>query len=414
MDTVSLGGIRVLVSGAGVAGPALAYWLGRFGADATVVEIAPAPRTSGFRVDFRGATQLGVLEQMGILDQLRAAATHGGAMRFVDRDGREVFELPSDFAGGDIEVHRADLSRILIDASRKWTDYRFGDTVMGAEQDGEGVDVSFRSGRCERFDLVVGADGVHSTIRRLVFGPESKYVRQMGHVIAGWELPNRGGFGITTDHYGEPGRMLSVGADLRDPDRALAQVIFACRKVALDWHDTEAQRALIRDAFTGMAWRAPEVLPALDGAADLYFDPISRVQVPVWSQGRVALLGDAGWGVTLGGMGVGTGVVGAYVLAGELARAAGDPVPALSAYESVMRNRVAGWQRASNPGAFLAPKTRGGLWLRNWLLSSRRVQRWLVSTTKDLATDETLPSYNIPGDASRADGGAVSRLAGRR
>lgn len=300
MDTESaqrpLSGLDVLISGAGIAGPALAWWLGAYGARTTVVEVAPALRTSGFRVDFRGPTQLGVLAEMGVLVEVRRHATGGGAMRWVDAQGREVFELPAEFAGGDVEIHRADLSRLLVERSRPQATYRFGDAVTGLEQRREGVEVTFRHGGPERFDLVVAADGIHSGVRRLAFGPEASYVQPLGYAIAGWDLPNPGGLTTTPDHYNEPGRMISAGVDVRDPEGALAQVIFRADRIEVGWHDLAAQRAFIRQAMRGMGWRAPELLTTLDGADDVYFDAISRVRVPRWSADRVVLLGDAAGG----------------------------------------------------------------------------------------------------------------------
>ncbi|MEV4758771.1 FAD-dependent monooxygenase [Micromonospora sp. NPDC049559] len=397
MTTSPLRGLRVLISGAGVAGPALAYWLSRYGAATTVVEAAPALRTSGFAVDFRGPTHLGVLSRMGVLDELRALQTHGGAIRCVDEHGRQIFELPAEFAGGDIEVLRRDLSRVLYERGADHAEYLFGDRITAATETAGGVEVEFARHGSRGFDIVIGADGLHSGVRRLAFGPEERYVRHLGYYLAGWELPNSLGVDATPRQYNVPGRMASVAADPRDPDKAGAFAVFASPPLDHDWHDLDRQKKLIAEAFAGLRWHVPLLLAGLRDAPELYFDSISRVSVPAWTSGRFALLGDAAWGVTLGGMGVGTGLVGAYVLAGELAAAGGDHRAGFAAYERRMRPYAARWQRGANPGKFLAPASALGLRFRNTLFDSRLFQKMLLGSTKSLATDAGLPEYALIG-----------------
>ena len=393
MITSELSGLRVLISGAGVAGPALAYWLSRYGADTTVVEVAPALRTSGFAVDFRGPTHLGLLSKMGVLEELHSLQTHGGAMRCVDERGRQIFELPAEFAGGDLEVLRRDLSRVLYERSAERTEYLFGDVIIGAVETAGGVEVEFGRHGSRTFDVMIGADGLHSGVRRIAFGPEERYVRHLGYYLAGWEVPGLPAMDATPRQYNVPGRMISTAADRRDPDRAGVFAVFASPRLDYDQHDLEQQKKLIADAFTGMRWHVPQLLTGLRDAPEVYFDSISRVRVPTWSSGRAALIGDAAWGVTLGGMGVGTGIVGAYVLAGELAAAGGDHRAGFTAYENRMRPYAARWQRGANPGKFLAPASGLGLGVRNTLFGTRVVQKLLISSTKSLATDADLPEY---------------------
>ncbi|WP_084467345.1 FAD-dependent monooxygenase [Actinokineospora inagensis] len=392
---MSLEGVRVLVSGAGVAGPAVAWWLAEHGATVTVVEIAKTLRTSGFAVDFRGSTHLGVLRGMGVLDELTALRTRGGAMTCVTADGREIFTLPAEFAGGDLEVRRRDLSRVLYERSAPRVEYLFRDRVTGLVNAPDSVAVEFAHAAPRTFDFVIGADGLHSGVRVLTHGPETDYVRHLDYYIAGWDLPNPG-VDTTPLQYNQPGRMASVSADRDDETKAGALVVFAAPRVDHDWFDTDRHKALITKALTGMGWHVPKLLDGLRAADDLYFDSISRVRVPHWSTGRVALLGDAAWGVTLGGMGVGTGLVGAYVLAGELARANGNPA-ALKSYEDRMRPYTTRWQRGANPGKFLAPATASGLWLRNTLFSTAFVRRMLVAGTATMATAD-LPDYQPQND----------------
>ncbi|WP_030438813.1 FAD-dependent monooxygenase [Actinoplanes subtropicus] len=383
----------VLISGASIAGPALAYWLARYGFGVTVVEAAPALRTGGRAVDFRGDLHLGVLDKMGVLPALRSVQTHGTAMRVVDAQGRRLMEWPAGLAGGDLEVRRGDLSRILCDASPT-TEYLFGDRITAMTETPEGVTVTFASGLRRPFALVIGADGVHSGVRRLAFGPEDRFVKHLGYYVAGWDVPNT--WSLTNDLllHNEPGRMISAGADHRHPDRASAFVAFASPLLQYDRHDRDAQKRLLRDRYAGMGWLAPQLLDALDSAPDFWLDQICRVDNPHWTKGRVALVGDAACGATIGGQGNGTAIVSAYVLAGELAAANGDHKVAFPAYERRIGSFARRTQKGGDTtGKFLAPKTATGIRARNYLNN----KQWFLDLTFKIAADRstnlTLPDY---------------------
>ncbi|MFB6615739.1 FAD-dependent monooxygenase [Streptomyces sp. NPDC056367] len=388
----------ILISGAGIAGPALAHWLARHHFRPTVVELAPALRPGGQAVDFRGETHLSVLRRMGVLDDLRRIRTGGSPMTFVDAHGEPLLRLPAEFAGGDIEVLRGDLSRVLYESSHPATEYLFGDTVTSLTETATGVDVTFRHAPPRTFDLVIGADGIHSHVRRLAFGPEADHVTHLGHYAATWSLPNHLGLrpGTGTLGHNAPGRLASLGANRTDPTRAGAFFVFASPELTYDRHDTEAQKQLLRQAFTGLPWHVDHLLDSLGPADDLYFDSISRVDVPTWSSGRIALLGDAACGATIGGMGTGTGIVAAYVLAGELSRSPDDHQGAFARYESLLRPYAQGCQKGgARTGAFLAPASKLGLGLRNGLLGRRRILDLMLKAGERTST-LPLPAYAAP------------------
>ncbi|MFC9646774.1 FAD-dependent monooxygenase [Streptomyces mirabilis] len=391
---------NVLISGASIAGPALAYWLGRHGFKPTVVELAPALRGGGQAVDFRGETHLTVLERMGLTPELRRIETGGSPMRFVDQRGRTLLHLPAEFAGGEIEVLRGDLGRVLYEHSRPHAEYIFGDSITRLTETPSGVRVDFQQGVSRDFDLVIGADGLHSNVRRLVFGPEADYVSHLGYYAATWPLPNDLGLGKGSVGYNAPGRLASVGADHRDPAHAGAFVVFAAPELSYDRHDPEQQKRLIDNALAGLGWEVPRLLASLRQAPDLYFDSISRADVDTWSTGRVCLVGDAACGATIGGMGTGTAVVAAYVLAGELARAQGDYRAAFTRYEGRLRKYAQGCQAGGDrTGRFLAPGTATGIRLRNTLLSRPLFLNGMLKLGEKISSTVDLPDY--PFDTSR-------------
>lgn len=368
--------------------------MGRYGFRPTVVEIAPALRAGGNAVDFRGRTHLSVLERMGVLADLRRVQTGGSAMRFVDEHGRRLMELPADFAGGDIEVLRGDLARVLYEHSRDTAEYVFDDSITALVDTPDGVEVTFASGVHRVFDLVIGADGVHSNVRRLTFGPESRYVRHLGYYIAGWNLPDHPGTGGVSLLYNVPGKMASIGGGHHDGSSPVAFVAFASPVLDYDRHDLDQQRAILHDVYGGLGWEVPRLLDALDDGSDFYFDAICRVDISPWSRGRAALVGDAACGATIGGMGTGTGVVAAYVLAGELAAASGDHTVAYPRYERRLRDYARRCQKGGDTaGKFLAPRTARGIRLRNGLLNRPAIMALNLRLANDRPSDLELPDY---------------------
>ena len=316
----------VLVVGASIAGTSLAHWLRRAGFRPTVAERAPALRDGGYTVDVRGAA-LEVVERMGVLDDVRRLRTAVRAGTVVDAAGRRVASMDGDTFGGrahgDAELLRGDLTRVLYGLTEDDVEYRFGEAVTGIA----GNEVTFSSGRTESYDLVIGADGVHSTTRALAFGPEERYVHDLGYRIAIATVPNHLGLDREEVTYVGPGRTTLVYSTAGE---ATAKAMFL-------YESPGDARQTLREAYAGQGWEVPRLLDAVESAPDLYSDTMSQVTMDRWSAGPVALVGDAAYcASTASGQGTSLALVGAYVLAGEL-RAHDDPAAAFAAYERRMR-----------------------------------------------------------------------------
>ncbi|MFI5910221.1 FAD-dependent oxidoreductase [Dactylosporangium sp. NPDC051541] len=352
----------VLISGAGVAGTTAAYWLARNGYRVTVVERSAGQRSSGNPVDVRGPA-LPVARAMGVLPALKERATHAEGMRVLDRAGRTVARLPMQTEPDALEIPRADLAAVLVDAAREHADFRYDDSITALSADPSGVDVTFDRAAPERYDLVIGADGLHSAVRRLAFGPESDLVQHLGVWVATLPLGEPADDPRHALMYNEPGRLVSIHPSSGD---ALVAFIFrGPARPTLDHRDTESHRRIVAAAYQGAGWRTPELLAKLPGA-DVYFDAVSRVHLPTWTTDRITLAGDAASCVSLFGDGSSLAMAGAHTLATALAAAGPDIATALRRYEADHRVRTdAKVRRAARAAALVVPKTRLGLAVRN-------------------------------------------------
>jgi 2-polyprenyl-6-methoxyphenol hydroxylase-like FAD-dependent oxidoreductase len=277
--------MNILISGASVAGPALAYWLNRHGMRTTIVERAAEVRPGGLAVDFRG-TAMRVLDEMGILDELRAHATQSGDASVVDADGNQIAVMPAAIFAGELEVLKTDLTRILYDLTKHDTEYVFSDSIAALTQDTNGVLVEFEHGAPRTFDLVIGADGLHSRVRALAFGPKEQFTHPMGYAFATFSTTNF----LNLDHAGAShaagDRSLNVFAS-KDDTEARLMFMFPAKDVP---RHREAQQEAVRTAFEHVGWEAKRALAAMPASTDFYFDELSQITMPTWSSGRVALV----------------------------------------------------------------------------------------------------------------------------
>ncbi|WP_274917917.1 FAD-dependent monooxygenase [Streptomyces sp. WZ-12] len=395
---------EILICGAGIAGPALAYWLRKGGFTVTVVERAPAPRPGGQTVDLRGAGRT-VIERMGLMDRARAESVDQRGLALVNTAGRITARLPADSFGGEgivseIEILRGDLARLLYEATLPDTEYLFDDTITEIDQNADAVTVTFEKAASRRFTLVVGADGPHSVVRALAFGPERDFVHPIDLYTAwftatddleldGWYLMHNAPGGLVAS--ARPGRL---------PGEIKAGLSFRSTPLAYDRRDVAAQQELVGRRFAHAGWETARLLRAMRTASDFFFDSMGQVRLDSWSRGRVALLGDAGYCATsLTGLGTSLALVGAYVLAGELAAAEGDHRVAFRRYDTVLRPYVSQAQQLPPGGAAgYAPSGRIGIRLRD--LSMRSMTHWpmrnLLAAQFAKAGGIALPEYSVP------------------
>lgn len=369
----------VLISGIGIAGPTLAFWLRARGFRPTLVERSPALRSGGYVIDFWGSGY-DVAERMGLLSDIDRLGYKVREMRVVD-DGEEclagfgssVFDA---LAGTRLAtIGRYDLSQLIFDRIKDTTEVIFGDELVGAEEKPDCIEVQLKYGGERRFDLVVGADGINSNVRRLIFGPQSLFEKQLGYYVAAFESSGyRPRDTNAYVFYGRPGLMIRRFA--LHGERTLFLLVFCkddknCELPA----DRLAQNALLRESLRGLAWECPQIAAELERAPELYLDRVSQVRMDRWSKGRVVLIGDAACCVSLtSAQGAGLAMTTAYALARELAISDGRYQVAYPRFETLLKDYVRSKQRAAEwLGAGLTPKTGLGLYLRNQAIKAAAI-----------------------------------------
>ena len=391
----------ILISGAGIAGPALAFWLKKGGFEPTLVEHAPQLRSGGYVIDFWG---LGydIAERMGLIADIHRMGYQARELRIVNSRGDRVAGFGTSVFreltnGRYVTIPRSELSRLLFDASSSTTEAIFGDEITGLEEADDHVRVQFKSGHRRPFDLVIGADGLHSQTRKLVFGPQHEFEKRLGYAVAAFEVDDyRPRDEDVYVMYGQPGRML--GRFALHHNRTLFLFVFVTGNGPLP-DRLETRKKLLRAEYGGGGWECPRILDALDDAGELYFDTVSQIRMPCWSRGRIALAGDAAFCVSLlAGQGAALAIISAYVLAGELVRAGGRHDQAFRQYEMVLRPFIETRQRgAERFGGAFAPKTRRGLWFRNQVTNAFAIPGLAkLALGKDIIDRLRLPDYPWP------------------
>lgn len=363
---------NVLISGAGIAGLTLAYWLKRYGFTPTLIERHPTLRCGGYKIDIRGVA-LDVIKRMHADAAIYESRTAIKGATLVDSSGEHVTEMSGDLCGsraeGDLEIMRGDLCQILL-KQIPTVECLFDDSITLISQSRDGVHVQFERSQPRNFDLVIGADGLHSNVRRLVFEEESNFLRELGLYISVFTIPNFLNLDRWEIEYYEPKKFVNVYSTRGDLN-AKAGFAFASSHLQFEPRNTEQQQKLLQEAFSGVGWEVPRLLSLMKESPDFYFDTIAQIHMPHWSKERTALIGDAGYAPSpLSGQGTSVAIVGAYVLAGELAASQGEYISAFSNYEEVLREFVSTNQKLAQMSASLmtGTETSWKAWLHNLLL----------------------------------------------
>lgn len=360
--------MRILISGAGVAGLSNAINLTADGHDVTIVERANHLRVNGSPIDIRG-TSIDVADKMGLLGQIRKLQIDmTERVQFVDHDGVVAAELPLELINDspdDIEIPREDLTNVLYERLGPSAELQFCESIAELHDGAAGVDVRFTSGTVGRFDLVVGADGMHSAVRRLIFGAEQQFVHHLGFYTALAALPGHTPTGRKNPMYNFPGHMIGIASY---NSKALAVFMFRSPWIDYDYHDLAAQKQILVQAFAGHSeWRIPELVDAAVADPELYFDSVSQIEVPIWHRGRVVLVGDAAHCASpLSGRGTSLALTGSWLLAQALREHPTELPQAFQQYERDQRPHAARSKATALPGGdHLVPATQEQIDARN-------------------------------------------------
>ncbi|WP_246137103.1 FAD-dependent monooxygenase [Myxococcus llanfairpwllgwyngyllgogerychwyrndrobwllllantysiliogogogochensis] len=347
-------------------------------------------------MDFRGPVHRSVLERMGLWEAIHERRTRLGTQALLDATGRTLVDLPALMMSGDVELQRGDLCQLLFERTRETVEYLFGDAPTALRETPSGVEVEFEQHAPRRFDLVVGADGLRSNVRSLLFGAAHDCLRHHGYRVVGCTLPNALGLRQRGVIYSEPGRGVSV-TSAHDVEQVRALFVFTGAPLGPHERSPAAARDAVSAAFAGAGWKTRQLVEGLREAEDVYFDAVGSVRLARYSQGRVVLLGDAAWGGTLGGQGTPLAMVGAYVLAGELLASPEAHTDAFARFEARLRPYATPAQDgAKRVGGFFAPRTRPGLFLRNQfyrMLTSKPLERAFEKLVTHAANAFELPEY---------------------
>jgi len=335
---------RVLISGASIAGPALAYWLQRYGFEVTIVEIAPASRIGGYKIDLRGKA-VDVAKKMEIYDKARQLSIVMLSGTILDEKGTVIDEIAGEYmgmhVGDDIELWREDLSRILYEATSNSCEYIFGNSIKSVTQNHDNITVEFLSGQSRQFDILVGADGIHSNVRSLVFGNESLYSHNLGdYFVAICSAKTNLNLDRHEIFYSKIDKLFNIYCTSKGED-AKELFVFRAPGLTFDYKDIKQQKEIVSRIYSDAEWEIPTMLQAMNQSSDFYFDEVKQIRMEKWFKNRTIVIGDAAFSPCLAsGQGTSLALVGAYILAGELMQKEGDYTAAFTEYEKEMKSFV--------------------------------------------------------------------------
>jgi 2-polyprenyl-6-methoxyphenol hydroxylase-like FAD-dependent oxidoreductase len=392
--------VDILISGAGIAGPTLAYWLLRHGHKPTLIEEAPALRKSGYVVDFWGAG-FDVAERMGLRPQIMNQGYLVKEIRLIGDKGERLAGFPINALdrltrGRYVSIARSDLAATIYGAIKDKAETIFGEQITALNDCGDHVQASFLKMKPRRFDIVIGADGLHSAVRDLAFGRQSQFEKYLGYKVAAFETDGyRPRDELTYVSYSAPGVQIARFA-LHD-DHTLFLLIYVDPNPEMpSGRDVAAQKRELRNRYEALPWESAKILQAMDRTDSLYFDRVSQIRMPHWSKGRVALIGDAAAAPSLvAGEGAALAMAAAYVLAGEIALTPQDPQAAFARYQDRLHRIVLDKQNAAERFAgALVPRTRFGILVRNLITNFMHIpfvaERALSAQLRDRIS---LPAY---------------------
>jgi 2-polyprenyl-6-methoxyphenol hydroxylase-like FAD-dependent oxidoreductase len=382
---------NILISGAGIAGTTLAFWLKRFGFNPVIIEIAPKLREGGYAIDFMGAGY-DVAEKMGIVTQLKKVDIDFSKLSFVDKNDKEKgtmnYQKIKNFLNGRaFTLLRSDLAKVIYDSLGKDIEVIFGDTISNIEQYDDKVVVTFRSGVKRNFDLLIGADGLHSNVRNLVFGKETQFEQYYGYYTSSYTINHFSVGNNAFSMYNVPYKQVAIYSN-KENQTTTFFIFTSPEKLSSQPVSIEKQKQILKAEFENSGWKCPQLLSEVDSATDFYFDSISQIRMEKWSKGRISLVGDACYCPSLlSGKGSTLAMVGAYVLAGELKEANGNYQEAFEQYQILFKPFMDKKQQAARFFAkSFIPKSNFGIWLRNTvfkLMSVSIFSKLFLSQFKD-------------------------------
>lgn len=390
---------NILISGAGIAGTTLAFWLKKFGFNPTIIEVAPKLREGGYAIDFMGAGY-DVAEKMGITDELKKVDIDFSKLTFVDKNNKvkgsmNYQKIKNFLKGRAFTLLRSDLARVIYNSIGNDIEVIFGNTINHIEQDDEKVVVTFQNGSKRNFDLLVGADGLHSNVRNLVFGNETQFEEYYGYYTSSYTIDNLSIGENAFSMYNVPYKQVAIYSNKENQTWTFF-IFTSPQKLSYQHHDIEQQKQILKTEFENSGWKCPLLLSEIDSTKDFYFDSISQVKMENWYNGRITLAGDACYCPSLlSGKGSTLAMVGAYILAGELKQAGGNYREAFMQYEKVFKPFMEKKQKAARFFAkSFIPKSNFGIWLRNMvfrLMSVSIFSKLFLSQFKD--SDLILKEY---------------------